>query len=151
MPSAAIVPDFNKLKQFAARLRTGGTHAVDEQLLGERREEAFDDRVIPTIPATTHAAGEAGLPQEVLIGVTRILDSTIGVVHAPTRAAVLERHSQGAEGEFLIQSRAKRPAHHAPRREIQDDGEIEPPLARWDIGDVGRPRSIDVAILRERE
>ena len=70
---------------------------------------------------------------------------------ARTRPADGERAMERRQHELLPERRAGGPADHAPRREIENDGEIQPALAGRDVGDVTHPAAIRRRPLRRRE
>src|SRR5438093_737398 len=65
--------------------------------------------------------------------------------------ALAERHAQGGQRQVLVEARPERPANDPSRREIEHDGQIQPPLARRDVGDVRDPRAIWLRMPLERE
>src|SRR5688500_1862140 len=142
MPALSIVPDFDEREELAARDLATREHAVDQQFFGECGKEALGDRVVPAIPHATHARGEVGRSEQRLIGPARVLDAAIGMMEAPARAAMREGHAERGERQLLIDARAERPAHHASRRQIENDGEVEPPLARGDVSEIRYPHAV---------
>src|SRR5574338_618598 len=78
MAALTIVPDLDELEHLTACLGARLEHAVAEQFLRQRGEEAFDDGVIPTVADAAHARREAGLRQQPLVGQR-------GVLHAAVR------------------------------------------------------------------
>src|SRR5215831_12538527 len=145
MSSLAVVPDLDELKEVVPRLHSRIEGMVVEQLLRERREEALDDRIVPTVTNTTHAWGEACLSQERLIRPTRVLDAAIRVMEAAAGTPMEQRYSKRGGGEFLIQPRTQGPSHHPARCQI------EPALAGRDVGDVRGPRLIRTRMPLHRE
>src|SRR5690242_8217761 len=64
-----------------------------------------------------------------------------------SRLSELERLLQRPQRERLIEARIGTPRDHAPRREIEQHGEIEPALRRAEIADVPDPDAIPLAIF----
>ena len=58
------------------------------------------------------------------------------------RATVRKRNAKGFQGNGVLRSVGGGPAHHAPRKDIDDRSEEEPALARAELGDVGNPEPI---------
>ena len=90
-------------------------------------EEAFRHRVVPAVSLAAHARYHAVAGHHIAVSVRRIQPATIGVVNQsgcrPTRR---NRHAQCAQDPSDIVARRHRPAHHAPRVQIQQHREIEP-------------------------
>lgn len=55
------------------------------------------------------------------------------------RAAQGNSHVQRPDRQILFHPVADSPANHAPREQVDDDGQINPALTRPDVGDVARP------------
>ena len=69
-----------------------------------------------------------------------VLRAAIRVVNtAWWRAAQGNSHVQRPDRQILFHPVADSPANHAPREQVDDDGQINPALTRPDVGDVARP------------
>jgi hypothetical protein len=83
------------------------------------------------------------LGKRVLIAVARVLDAAIRVMDQagcdPPRA---DRQVQGREDELGLQRRAHRPPDDTARGEVEDHGEIDPPLGGPTGCDIRRPNAI---------
>ena len=78
-----------------------------------------------------------------LIARDGILTAAIRVVQEPCPGCpVHERQGEGPLGQIHGQTVAHRPADHATRVEIEDDGEVEPALGAPHVGEVPGPDSI---------
>ena len=77
MSTLSIVPNFDVLKDVRSCLRSRVVDVVSDQLRLKCREEALDDGVIPTIALSAHAADDARLTKLLLVGVARVLTSTV--------------------------------------------------------------------------
>ncbi len=92
------------------------------------------------------------LGEAVLIGRGGVLRAAIMVHEEPGRGpAALQRHLERIEGERPLEGVPHGPAHDFPRGEIEQDREIEPSLARPEIGDVADSRAIGRRIRARRE
>lgn len=69
-----------------------------------------------------------------------VLRAAIRVVNtAGWRSSQGNSHVQRPDRQILLHPVADGPANHAPREQVDDDGQINPALARPDVGDVSRP------------
>ncbi len=106
----------------------------------KRGEEALDHRVVPTIAGTAHRAPYAKGEQPLLIARRHILAPAIGMMQEPHRhGALLPRHLEGPQRQGRGHLIPHRPADNAARIEIHQHRDIEPAVARGDVGDVTRP------------
>jgi hypothetical protein len=110
----------------------------------DRRVEALDNGVIPTVPFATHAAANTMITKKPTVGLAGVLAPAIGVMeHSTWRLATEQRHSQRVEDELLRHSMTHRPPNHAPRSQVENDGEIEPSLLGLDVRYIADPNAID--------
>ena len=58
------------------------------------------------------------------------------------RPALQDRHAQGIHYQLSIRVRAHRPAHHAPRVQIQQHREMQCPAPRGDVCHVAGPHPV---------
>jgi hypothetical protein len=58
---------------------------------------------------------------------------------ARSRASPLDGHSERGDGELGAHVVAHGPTDHLAGEEIEDHGQVEPPLAGRDVGNVGQP------------
>jgi hypothetical protein len=65
------------------------------------------------------------------------LTSAVGVEDETTRrASAVDRHLQRVGYELGAHVLGERPAHNLSRRQIDDGGQVRPPLPGGDVGDV---------------
>src|SRR5215510_14695603 len=144
MPTNPIVPAFDKAKDRTAGLVAGTPITRDNQLLLERPKETLRHRVVPAIRLPTHTGPHpvrqlqgAVLARDILTATIRVMDQ------ARRRVTSSNGHAQGAQSDVAREGVGHAPAHHATRREVKDDGQIEPALTRGHVGDIVYPHLID--------
>ena len=143
MPPLPIVEALEVIEELGARRRPGGPGRVVDQLDLEGREEALGDGVVPAIAPAAHTAGDPVLRQHPLVVAAGILTSAIRMMQqARRRAPAGQRQAERVEGEVVGDALAHRPADGEARAEIEDHRQVEPALARRDVGDVGHPRLV---------
>ena len=105
------------------------------QAAGTRIERSANG---PTLAAHRHL--EPMLAQHLLIVMRRVLAAAIAVEDtAPRRGPQSDCHLQRPDRQIAFHPVADGPSDGAPRVEIEDDGQIQPPLAGPDVADVARP------------
>src|SRR3989449_7298058 len=143
MPPLAIVEELEVLEELGARRRPSGPGRVMDQLDFQRREEALGDGVVPAIALAAHTADDPVLRQHPLVVAAGVLTSAIRMMQQTLRRApTSQRQAEGVEGEGIRDALAHRPADGEARVEIEDHRQVEPALARRDVGDVGHPRLV---------
>src|ERR1700722_750838 len=68
---------------------------------------------------------------------------------ASARLTPCESHTQRIQNNPLLQTLAHRPTNDPARPQVQNNRQIEPALQRVDVGDVGRPATIDRSNLSD--
>ena len=82
-------------------------------------------------------------PQEGSEGVAAILTASIGMHDQPRRwPALYPSLPECAQDKPIIDPVAHGPADDTTRKDVQENGQIEPSFARSDVGDVRGPQSI---------
>lgn len=113
------------------------------QLDFQPAEKAFHWRIIPTLAAAAHPAGQPCLPQERLLVTTGLLAALVAMLqHASTWSLVLKPMAQGRQHQRSLQGRLHRPAHNPAWKAVQNDGELQPPCFGQDICDIRQPAGI---------
>jgi len=106
-------------------------------------EEALHRRVIPTISFPAHRLDDIGCVEHLAVAAGCVLASAVGVMDEPrTWTLALDRHGQGGDGQLLAHVIAHRPAHYLAAEQIEDGGQVQPPLIGRDVGDVRQPNLI---------
>src|SRR3954470_24777672 len=78
-----------------------------------------------TVAATAHATGDPGGREPVLIVVTRVRRSLVGVMEQPeARCPALQRHLERLDREMAIVDGADGPADDEPGKQVQDHREV---------------------------
>jgi len=140
MAALPVIEDLDVFEDFLSGLFAGFEISAPDPFVLDRCEEAFRHRVVPAVSLAAHAWYHAVAGHHIAVSVRRIQPATIGVVNQsgcrPTRR---NRHAQCAQDQSDIVARRHRPAHHAPRVQIQQHREIEPTRAT-EIFVAGPPR-----------
>lgn len=143
MSPSAVVEDLDVLVDGCGGLVTRRPRAPVEELALERPEEALDDGVVEAVAAVAHAACDSVRAERASVVVARVLRPAVGVGdEARLGQSLPHRHRQRGQDEVRAHVVLHRPADDAPRVEVDDDGEVEPPLPRAHVRDVGRPCAV---------
>src|SRR6266545_4282470 len=106
-------------------------------------EETLAGGVIPAISFPAHRREHAVVSELFLKLVAAILAAAIRVMNQPGKRSPPEpRHAQGIDHQLLGHPLAHRPADDLAGVEIKHDRQIQPTLARGDIGNVRSPHLI---------
>src|SRR5919106_1431154 len=141
--SLSVVEPLDVVEQLADRLLARPVLAVVLQLGLQRAEEALSHGVVVAVATATHARLKTPARQLLLIAGARVLATAIAVVQqAQLGPALPQSHRQSSSRQLRRQALAHRPAHHAPRAQIQQHRQIQPPLRRPDVGDVPHPHLV---------
>lgn len=106
-------------------------------------EEAFHRRVVPGVALPAHRHRDPEVRRQPAVLVAGVLTAPVRVNEQPdTGLALPVGRSQGRAHQLRIDRLGHRPAHDAAARQIHHRGQIQPALARGDIGYVRHPRSI---------
>ena len=123
-----------------ARLCSSRQNESVERLGLQRAEETLDDGIVPTVAFSAHAALDSVASQESSILPTRVLHTTIRMMNHPARrSAVSHGHLKRRDSKVCPKMVRQRPANHAPRKQVHDDGQVQPAFPRADVGYVRRP------------
>jgi len=138
--TAAIVIDLDIFKHGAAHLPAGGEAFTVDGFHFQRVEEAFGAGVVITVPLGAHTAEQRMPGQEPLVQSRAILappvgmdDDTLGHLSPP------QSHLQRLADQVGGHPFGKRPADDQPGIEVDDHGQVEPPLFGPEIGDIAHP------------
>jgi len=136
----AVIISFDVSEQVAASRLPADVVGVVNQLGLQGVEPAFHRGVVPAIALSAQGRHEAIRFQQRAVITGGVLAAAIGVVNEPGSWALpLDRHGQCGDRQLLAHVMAHRPSHHLTAEEIQDDGELQPPLVGRDVTDVGEP------------
>ena len=143
MPASRVVEAFDVVEHIGPGLIPRPISLAVDAFGLQRREEALHRRIVPDVARAAHRADDAVVghqPLELLAGVlaatVRMMQQRVGLASAP------DRHDERIGDELGRHSGAHRPAHYAPREQIDHGGHVEPTLRRPDIGEVGDPSSV---------
>ena len=140
VPPKWIVKAFEVVEHVGAGRIPSGVVLPVRAFRLERGEEAFHHGVVPDVPGAAHAARDAELTQQALEGFTGVLATAIGVMQQRLDgAAPPDGHNQRVGHQLRRHGRVHGPPNHAPRKEIEHDGDVEPPFARPHAGEVRDP------------
>ena len=97
----------------------------------ERGEEALGDGIVPAVALPAHAALDASGLEGLPVVVAGVRAASIGVVDEVLGGTALgEGDVQCLEREVTVDVFAGRPPDDPPREEVEDGGQVEPPLLR---------------------
>src|SRR5689334_7590892 len=140
MPSLPVVENLQVLEEIRASFGARRPGALRDELDLQGREEAFGHGVVPAVTAAAHAARDPVRCEAALVLRARILTPAIRMVEqAAGGLAARESHGERVDSELAGYPRARRPADHAPREQVEDDDQVEPALERPQIRDVADP------------
>src|SRR5712692_7085546 len=124
MPTPLVIEHFDVVEQL--HLGIPVTFEALPKFALHGREEALHHRVVVAVAATTHAAGDAVLPEYRLIVLARVGASLVGMVQQTgIGAASLQRHFEGFDRQVPVVDGADRPAHDESREQVKNRGQVE--------------------------
>lgn len=95
MQPLAVVEDLQVFKEDGSGFLPGGKEVVLHTLSLYGTPKGFHHRIVPAIPFTTHAQGNAAVSEEGAIGMAGILTAPVTVMdEALDGLAMTERHLQ---------------------------------------------------------
>ena len=116
--------------------------------------EALSDGVVPAVALAAHAAQHFVDVEGTPVVAAGVLAPSIGVVNQPRRRAPRGNgHGKRIEAQLTVDGRAHCPANDGAGVPVDDGGQVQPPLARPDAGDVRDPdavRFVDVEVALEQ-
>lgn len=97
----------------------------------------------PNSPLATHARSRSKCVERSEVLVAAVSAIAIGVMNpARFQSPRGARHAQSTERELGIDAVRHRPAHHTSRVEVEQDGEIQPPIGRRDVGNIASQHAV---------
>lgn len=103
----------------------------------DRLKERLDHGVVEAVSLARHGDTDAVAAQFGLVVHRAVLAAAVRMMNEPFgRTSHNDGPAQGCEREVAVQPVADRPADDTAGEQIDDHRQIEPPLARPDIGDV---------------
>src|SRR5712691_5873057 len=106
MAPPTVVEDLDVLEDRGPGVIVTDVVGTMDQLGLERREETLGNSVVPAIALATHAADDAAFAKLVLVVRARVLHAAVRMVEqARLRAASLQGHVQGIEGQGAVDAR----------------------------------------------
>ena len=134
---ARIVEAVDVFEEGDLDLATGLPVAAPDEFSLQGFEEAFDGGIVVAIAFSAHRYLEPMPAQHLLIVVSTVLRSAICVMNAAWwRPSDRDGHAQRTQRQILLYAIADGPPNDAPGEKVNDHSQINPPLARPDIGDV---------------
>jgi hypothetical protein len=113
--------------------------SAPDQLGLDRLEEGLKGCVVITVAFSAHRRLEPMLTQDILVVVGAVLAAAIAVEDAAARRGSQgDGHLQRPDRQIPLHAVAYGPADDAPRMQVQDHSQIQPPLAGPDVADVTR-------------
>ena len=142
MQALPIVPGFDVLEDGITSSSAGLPDRIAE--LGfHRAKETLDDGIVPALTFSAHALLDAVCGKHSAKFFACILATAVRVKEHPRRRrAIFDRSHEGVDHEASIHRHLHRPTDNASRKKIEDDGKIQPPFARRQVGDIARPDAV---------
>lgn len=129
MPTLCIVEPLNVVEHIRSCIVTRLIVPSSRSFGLQRREEAFDRRVVPAITAAAHTAGNTVLLEQPLEVLARILAALVRVMQQSfDGTSTPDRHQHRVADQLRRHLRAHRPADDTSREQIHHDGYIQPTL-----------------------
>ena len=140
MPPPWIVEPVDILECRALCLATYVPAGAPDQLCRDGFEDRLNHGIVVTISLAAHGYSEAMLRKTRLIRARTVLRPAIPMMNAALgRLPQRHGHVQRPDRQVPFHTTADSPANDAPRMQIDDDGQIQPPFAGQDMGSVARP------------
>ena len=137
------------LESRALCLATYVPAGAPDQLCRDGFEDRLNHGIVVTISLAAHGYSEAMLRKTRLIRARTVLRPAIPMMNAALgRLPQRHGHVQHPDRQVPFHTTADSPTNDAPRMQIVDDGQIQPPFAGPDMGSVARPLPV-WAIRRE--
>ncbi len=146
MEPAAVVPGFDPVADGEAGLSSGCEYSPVNEFFLQRGQDRVGGGVVPAHSGAAHRLGYSVTVAQVGELVRGVLGAPIGVEHDPddVTAAGPDRFAEGVTDQGGTHMGRHRHPQDAPRREVFDEGEIEEPFPRVDVGDVATPGHIEL-------
>src|SRR5262249_1063675 len=137
----AIIKHLNPLEDALFGLLAGRKHLVKYVLHLERMEETFRRGVVPAVALSAHTANHPVAPEALLICVTRILASTVGMMNQPPSGLRLgDCHIEGLDDQWLGHPFVHAPTDDPSGERVENNSKVEPALVRPDVRNVAHPQ-----------
>ena len=106
-------------------------------------EERLHGRVIVAVGRATHTHLNALGSKQRLVAIAGVFAASIRMVkQTGWQVPTSQRHVQRECDQVLIVLWGHGPSHNHARKQIQDDGQVEPALCRWDGRDIAYPLGV---------
>src|SRR5699024_5956289 len=145
---ATVVDDLDPTGDLAAGLGPSRPEAAVVELGLQRGPERLGHRVVEADSGASHGLQNpkllAGLEQRL----RGVLDSAVGVEDETVRHGPAQSvgYAQRPVHQARVLALVHRPAQHAPGVPVADRGQVEPPLAGVEVGDVAGPDRIESSL-----
>src|ERR1700691_1177114 len=124
----------------------------------QRSKQAFATCVVPAVAFATHRNLNPARSEQLPEGLTGILAASVAVKHQSgpaVKTALVPGHFECVDHQFAPYILSHRPAHHLTVEQVQDHGQVHPPLVRRNVTYVPRPHLVgsgrcEVAIQKVR-
>jgi hypothetical protein len=141
-----IVEAFDVVEDGHPGLRMRAPLTTVDQLALERGEERFGHGVVEAVADGAHRGRNAGLTAATAEGQAGVLRTVIGVVdQSSARSPIPQRHLQCVQHQLRPEVVGHTPADHTSRIRVNDHRQVEEPLPRREIGDIGAPEGVWLA------
>ena len=143
MNTFAVVEQFDVIEDRRPGLVTGVKVAVMNEFILQGREETLSHRVVLWHFAPIHALPQPVRLEQSSVRRRAVLRPAIGVMdQSRLRSALRQGHLQRPQAQHLSGPLIHRPAHHLVREQIEQDGKVQPALARANEGHVPGPDAV---------
>ena len=144
MASVTVVENLDVVEQAPVSVQPGFVMLEVNGLGFECVEKRFSDGVVITAEAMTLQELHVLLADELHESLTCVLAPAIGVEDDfSTRPVTRDRGAKRTADQKGINALSGRPTHHHTRFQIQDHSQVQPALARPDVGYITRPHLVD--------
>lgn len=134
VPAGAIVEAFQVEEDVGHRFLASAVKGMVDQLRLQRTKEALHRRVVVAVATTAHAGRDGMGGQQRLERSAGVLTAAVAMLNqGADRLALVQGRAQGGADQHVRHARRHRPAHNAPRKQVQNDSQVEP-LLEWGCG-----------------
>src|SRR5271167_2095714 len=142
MAAMGVVPALDEIEDRHAGLDLGLELAAVKQLALEGGEEALAHGVVETVTHRAHRGSHTGLLAAFAEGERGVLTALVGMMDAPGRTALSERHVERLEHQLGAQIDLHCPAHDLAAEGVEHHRQIEKAGPGRNVSDIGHPQAI---------
>lgn len=138
-----IVKGLNVSKNIGLSRNSGVISLVVNQLALETGEEVFGDSVVVGIALSRHALSDTQVREALAVSLSSVLDTPIAMEDETGVGPLpVHRHVQGGQRKVGVDAMGECVANNFAGAQILDDGEIQPALGGWNVGNIAHPSLI---------